>query len=28
LPELCRQNDLALGGDRGLHMGKISSYLC
>src|ERR1039457_2080929 len=26
-PELCRQNDLALGGDDCLHGGKISSYL-
>ena len=26
-PELCRQNDLALGGDSGLQGGKISSYL-
>ena len=27
LPELRRQNDLALGGDGGLHVGKIPSYL-
>ena len=27
LPERCRQNDLALGGDGGLHIGKIPSYL-
>ena len=26
-PELRRQNDLALGGDGGLHAGKIPSYL-
>jgi hypothetical protein len=26
LPELRRQNDLALGGDGSLHKGKISSY--
>ena len=26
LPEFCRQNDLALGGDGGLHAGKTSSY--
>jgi len=28
LPEFCRQNDLALGRDGGLHASKISSYLC
>ena len=26
-PELCRQDDLALGGDGRLHAGKIPSYL-
>jgi len=27
MPKLGRQNDLTLGGDNSLHIGKISSYL-